>query len=184
MAKRALIITGNLVQDHEYIYPYYRLRGEGFEVITALKDAKACVGILGTTIPSDKDAKIIGYDELSFDYDVLVLPGGAKCLEKLRQEKGVLDFIYAWNEKGKNIASICHGAQMLISAKVVRERKISGYYSIKDDITNAGAEYVDAPFVIDKNIISCPHYKYLGEWMNEALKQLSLQNYDKNDKDF
>ena len=177
MTKKALILTGNLVQDHEYIYPYYRLKVEGFEVTTALKYAKPCLGILGTNIPSDKDAKIIDYNEMrTEDYDLLVIPGGAKCMEKLRQEQVVLDFINKFNLEGKTISSICHGAQLLISAKVVKERKISGYYSIRDDITNAGANYVDAPFVIDKNIISCPHYKYLGEWMNETLKQLSLQN--------
>ena len=96
---------------------------------------------------------------------------------------GFLDFIHKWNLEGKIISSICHGAQLLISAKVVQGRKISGYYSIKDDITNAGAEYIDASFVQDKNIISCPHYKYLGEWMNEALKQFSMQN-DKQGQNF
>lgn len=180
MTKRALIITGRLVQDHEFIYPYYRLKGEGFVIDVALKNKEKTEGVLGTKIPSDDNCNLISYEELGTDYDILVLPGGAKAMEYLRQEKKVLDFINEWNLKGKIIASICHGAQLLISAKVVRERKISGYYSIKDDIINAGAEYVDAPFVVDKNIISSPHYKYLGEWMNEALKQLSLQNDKKN----
>jgi len=179
--KRALILTGNLVQDHEFIYPYYRLKGEGFEVITALKDAKPCLGILGTNIPSDKNAKIIDYKDMRIeDYDLLVIPGGAKCMEKLRQEQIALDFINKWNLEGKIISSICHGAQMLISARIIKDRKISGYYSIKDDITNSGAKYVDAPFVIDKNIISCPHYKYLGEWMNETLRLFDKKNDPEN----
>jgi protease I len=58
----------------------------------------------------------------------------------------------------------------LISAKVVKGRKVSGYYSIKDDIINAGAEYVDAPSVADGNLITCPHYKHLGDWMKETLR--------------
>lgn len=179
--KKALILTGNLVQDHEFIYPYYRLKGEGFEVITALKDAKSCLGILGTNIPSDKDAKIISYEDMSIeDYDLLIIPGGAKCMEKLRQEQTALNFINKWDSEGKIISSICHGAQMLISAKVVRGKKISGYYSIKDDIINSGAKYIDAPFVINENIISCPHYKYLGEWMNETLKLLNKKNEFEN----
>ncbi len=172
---RALIITGDLVQDHEFIYPYYRLKEAGFEVYVATKGAKECLGILGTKIPSDNNCEIIGYEDLGHPddwtyYDLLVLPGGAKCMEKLRQEKRVIDFIREFNNNGNPIASICHGAQLLISAECVKGKLISGYYSIKDDINNAGAEYIDAPYVIDRNIISCPHYKYLGDWMKKVLE--------------
>ncbi len=164
--KKALIITGNLVQDHEFIYPYYRLKGEDFEVDVATKNGEDVVGIIGVKVPATKS-----YEEIQVeDYNLLILPGGAKCMEKLRQEQIVLDFINKWDSEGKIIASICHGAQLLISAKVVKGRKISGYYSVKDDIINAGAEYVDAPFVVDKNIISCPHYKYLEDWMKKTLE--------------
>lgn len=171
--KKALIITGNLVQDHEFIYPYYRLKEAGYEVTVALKDRKECLGILGTKIPCDNKCEIIMYEEMECyypEFDLLIIPGGAKCMEKLRQEQVVLKFIARWDEEGRIIASICHGAQLLISAKVVKDRCISGYYSIKDDIENAGAVYVDEPVVNNGNIISCPHYKYLGEWMKEVLK--------------
>ena len=175
------MLTGNLVQDHEYIYPYYRLKEECFEVTTALKDAKPCVGILGTAIPSDRDAKIISYEDMRVeDYDILVIPGGAKCMEKLRQKQGALNFIKEFNDTGKVISSICHGAQLLISAKITEGRRISGYYSIKDDITNSGAEYIDAPFVTDENLISCPHYKHLGDWMKETLRVFKEKNDTEN----
>ena len=62
MEKKALIITGALVQDHEFIYPYYRLKEAGFKIIVALKDAQKVVGILGTKIPSDDDCEIISYE--------------------------------------------------------------------------------------------------------------------------
>ena len=61
----------------------------------------------------------------------------------------------------------------MISAKIVKGKKISGYYAWKDDITNAGAIFVDEPVVTDKNIITSPHYKYLGEWMGQVLKVLN-----------
>ncbi|MBT4165925.1 peptidase [archaeon] len=184
MTKRALIITGNLVQDHEYIYPYYRLLEEGFEMIVALKDGASCEGILGTKIPSDDRCRVISYEELSNfgdDADIMVLPGGAKAMEKLRQEPIVLNYIRDWDIQGKIIASICHGAQLLISAKIVQGRNISAYYSIKDDVNNAGANYVDAGFVTDRNIVSSPHYKYLGDWMKEVLRLFEVQQ--KNDKE-
>jgi len=173
--KRALIITGQKYQDHEVIYPYYRLLGEGFLVDIAAKEKGELQGILGTKSVATKT-----YDELKVeDYDLLVIPGGVKALEKVRQEQKVLDFISEWNATGKIIASICHGAQLLISSKVAKGKKISGYYSIKDDIINAGAEYVDAPFITDGNIVCSPHYKYLENWMKEALRLFEEQQ--KND---
>jgi UDP-glucose 4-epimerase len=93
-----------------------------------------------------------------------------KALEKLRQEKHVLKLIFEWNKLGKIIASTCHGAQLLISAKVIKDRKVSAYYSIEDDINNAGAYYVNAPFVTDRNLVTSPHYQWMGEWMREAIR--------------
>ena len=103
------------------------------------------------------------------DYNLLIIPGGAKAMEYLRQSSEVLGIIKKINDKKIIIGSICHGAQLLISAQVVSGKKISGYYSVKDDINNAGATYIDAPAVKDTNIISSPHYKYLGEWMKMVL---------------
>ena len=76
-------------------------------------------------------------------------------------------------KKGKIIACICSGAQLLISAKVVNNRKIAGYYSMKDDIINAGAIYTDKPAVIDDNIITTAHYKDMGSWMREVIKKIN-----------
>lgn len=164
--KRALFLTGKLVQDHEFIYPYYRIQEEGFNVTVASEDGKETQGQLGIKIPVNAKIDEINPDE----YDLLIIPGGAKCLEYLRQNKKALQIITEWDKKGKIIAAVCHGSQMLISAKVVKGRKISGYYSIKDDIENAGGIYVDAPFVTDKNIVTSPHYKYLGDWMKEVIR--------------
>ena len=75
------------------------------------------------------------------EYDLLIIPGGVKSLEKLRQEQQVLDFISDWNDRDKTIACICHGGQMLISAKITEGRDVSGYYSIKDDLINSGGNF-------------------------------------------
>jgi protease I len=107
---------------------------------------------------------------------MLVIPGGVKSLEKLRQNQDVIKFITRWNDAGKVIVSTCHGAQLLISARVVSGRKISGYYSLKDDINNAGAVYTNEPFVIDDNIITSPHYDHMGVWMEEAIKLYNDRN--------
>ena len=158
---KALIITGKFVQDSEFIYPYYRMQEAGHKVVVATRDGKETFGVWGTKIPGDIATGNLDVN----DYDLLILPGGARALEYIRQDQNVLDFIHAFNKKGKLIAAICHGSQLLISANVVKGKNISGYYSIKDDINNAGAHFVDKPAVVDGNIITSPHYKYLGEWM-------------------
>ncbi len=171
--KSALILSGNLVQDHEFIYPYYRLLEEKFNLDVSLLGGQPVQGILGTRIPPNKDQNILNIEEVKIsNYNLLIIPGGAKAMEYLRQDKAILNIIKEFNDNNITIGSICHGAQLLISAKVVAGKKISGYYSIEDDINNAGATYSSEPAVQDKNIISSPHYKYLGDWMS-----LILQNF-------
>ena len=168
MQRKALIITGKLVQDHEYIYPYYRLQEEGYEVDVAVRGKETVLASIGVKVVPTKDIPELKVG----DYDVLVLPGGAKAMEYMRQDQDILKFIADFHASGKVIASICHAGQLLISAKLVKGRKISGYYSIKDDIINAGGTYVDAPYVTDDRIVSCPHYKHLGPWMKEVIDQV------------
>jgi protease I len=167
LQKKALIIAGKLIQDHEYIYPYYRLQEEGYEVDVAVRDKETVLASIGVKVIPTKDIPELKVG----DYEVLVLPGGAKAMEYMRQDQDILQFIADFHASGKVIGSICHAAQLLISAKLVKDKRISGYYSIKDDINNAGGTYVDAPYVTDDQIVSCPHYKHLGPWMKEVLAQ-------------
>ena len=176
--KSALILTWSGYQDQEVIYPFYRLKGAGFEtkIVGDKKDQQGRIyGIFGVNMPceillNDFNANHEYYLE---NFNLLVLPGGVKALEKLRQEKQAINFIQKWNSKKKIIASTCHGAQLLISAQIVKNRQITGYYSIEDDIVNAGAEYKNEPFLISQNIVSSPHYDHMGIWMEEVL---SLHN--------
>ena len=171
MKKKAVILSGNLVQDHEFIYPFYRLLEEGFAVDVCLNEGKPVKGILGTDIPPNKNHPVKDINSIkTSDYDFLVIPGGVKALEKVRQNINIIDFISKFHEEKKVIACICSGAQLLISAKVVKNKKISGYYSMKDDIENAGAIYTDLPAVIDGKIVTTAHYKDLGPWMKAALE--------------
>jgi protease I len=166
--KKVLILTWDGYQDQEVIYPYYRLLEENFTIDIAAEKLGWFYGILGTKMEANKTVDSI-IDSTVDEYNYLCLPGGVKALEKLRQQKNVLSFIKKFVESGKVVSSTCHGAQLLISSNVTKGRKISGYYSISDDINNSGATYVDAPFVIDENIITSPHYKYMGPWMKASI---------------
>ena len=170
---KAIIISGNLAQDHEFIYPYYRLLEANFELDVCLLEGAPVKGILGTTLPPNKEQIVKKIDDVKVDdYKILVLPGGVKAMEKVRQEKKIINFISEFDKKKKIIACICSGAQLLISAKVVKNRKIAGYYSMKDDLINAGAIYTDEPAVIDDNIVTTAHYKDMGSWMREVLNKI------------
>jgi protease I len=172
--KKALIITWEKYQDHELIYPYYSLKEHGFDVTLMANQVGKIWGSLGTHMPCDVETKIFEDDNnrkaYLDEYEILVVPGGVKALEKLRQEKGVLEFIRQWNSKNKTIFCICNGAQLLISAKILNGRVMSGYYSIDVDIENAGATYDRSPVVVDENIISCPHYDFMGLWLKTAFE--------------
>jgi protease I len=172
--KNALIITWEKFQDHELIYPYYSLKEHGYNVTLMANKVGKIFGSLGTHMTCDVVTSIFDneYTRKSYinSYDILVVPGGVKALEKLRQEVGVCQFINEWDAKNKTIFSICNGAQLLISSKILRDRTVSGYYSIQVDIENAGATYSRDKVVVDKNIISCPHYDFMGEWLNTAFK--------------
>ena len=84
---KAIIISGSLAQDHEFIYPYYRLLEANFKIDVCMLEGTPVKGFLGTTLPPNKD-QVVKKDDLSIDdYTVLVLPGGVKAMEKVRQEK-------------------------------------------------------------------------------------------------
>ena len=163
---KALIMTGKFATDSEYVYALYRLKEAGYEVDVAVRGKETVFGIIGEKIVPTHDIPKTVYK----GYKLLILPGGAKAMEYMRQDADIISYIAAFHALGKPIGSICHAAQLLISAGLVKGRRISGYYSIKDDITNAGGTFVDAPFVTDGTIVTSPHYKFLGEWMKEVLR--------------
>jgi protease I len=176
MNKKAIIISGEQAQDHEFIYPFYRLLEEKVNLDVCLIGGKPVKGILGTTLPPNKDHLVIDIDEAikkEKTYDLLILPGGVKAMEKIRLNNKLINFITNFNKNNKIIGCICSGVQLLISAKVVRGRSIAGYYSLEDDITNAGAIYTDEPAVVDRNIITTAHYKDMGAWMSAIIKKIN-----------
>jgi protease I len=100
----------------------------------------------------DVDVKLDDADPTN--YDALLLPGGVLNPDKLRQVPAAVEFVRGFFEAGKPVAAICHGPQMLIEADVVRNRKLTSYTSIKRDLMNAGANWVDAPVVTDRGLVT------------------------------
>jgi len=161
---RVLIITGDNFEDLEVFYPFYRLREEGFEVhIASNKDI--ITGKHGYTIKAHKKFKDVNPEE----YDGLVIPGG-RAPEKIRLDQNVLRITKHFFEVNKPVAAICHGPQVLISAGVIRGRKVTCYYGIKDDVIVAGAIWFDKDVVVDGNLVTSRYPDDLPAWMREFIK--------------
>ncbi|MEM4488526.1 MAG: type 1 glutamine amidotransferase domain-containing protein [Desulfurococcaceae archaeon] len=186
--KRVAIIVAQEFEDIELLYPFVRLSEEGAEVIIvpvkrgihprpALHD-KPITGRYGTPIPLQvfregerhlirelKDVKVE-------DIDAIIIPGGFSP-DNLRIVPDVLEFVKKANEQGKVIAAICHGPQVLISAGIIRGRKATGFLAVKDDLINAGAEFVNQPAVKDGNIITARVPDDLPEFCQLIIEAMS-----------
>src|SRR2546421_8395891 len=88
------------------------------------------------------------------DYDALLLPGGVMNPDKLRREQQALDLVKAFFDAGKPVAAICHGPWTLIDAGVVRGRRLTSWPSVRTDLKNAGADWVDEAVVVDQGLVS------------------------------
>jgi protease I len=106
------------------------------------------------------------------DYDALFIPGGYSP-DKLRVDEDAVQFARDFMIRGKPVFAICHAAQLLITADVLRGRKVTGWKSIVQDIENAGAEYIDAEVVVDGNLISSRGPADIPAFIRAALKKLS-----------
>lgn len=148
--KKILAFVDDIYEDLELWYPKLRLEEEGHTVVIAGPVAnRNYSGKHGYPCTSAADIA----DVKSSDFDALLVPGGF-APDKLRRDANVLRLTREFNEQGKVIAFICHAGWILISADILRGRTATSTVGIKDDMTNAGAEWVDEALVIDGNLIS------------------------------
>jgi len=172
---RAVVITAEGFEDEEVMYPVIRLREEGFKVDIATKDAKLVLGRLnfplelivryyGTLV----DAKNLNPNS----YDLVLIPGGFEAPDRMRQVPEILKFVRDMHKQKKIVSAFCHGPWVLISAGIVKGKKIAGYIGIKDDINNSGAIYTDQPAVIDGNIITARHPRDITDLMKAIFLKL------------
>ncbi|MEN3038666.1 MAG: type 1 glutamine amidotransferase domain-containing protein [Candidatus Kryptonium sp.] len=147
--KKVVIFVEDLVEEVELLYPKYRLIEEGAEVKIAGPEVKIFKGKNGYPIKSDVKFEEIQVD----DFDALVIPGGY-APDRVRRNKIAVELTRKFFESGKVVAFICHAGWVPISAGILKNRKVTGFFSIKDDLVNAGAIYVDSEVVVDGNLIS------------------------------
>ena len=164
--RKILILVDEGVEDSEFIYPYYRFQEEGYKVvIAASKAGETYIGKHGVPIKSEVSADDVNVDE----YDALIIPGG-RAPDRMRIDKNMVKIVKEAYDKGKVIAAICHGPQMLIEADILRGKKATCWKSVATDLKNAGATYMDKPVVVDGNIITSRMPADLPTFCHETIK--------------
>jgi protease I len=148
--KRAAVLVEQQYQEMEVWYPLYRLREAGCKVTLVGPEAgQTYPSKLGYPAKSDKSAR----DVSANDFDVIVVPGGF-APDYLRRHESVLRLVGDMAEQGKVVAAICHGPWVLCSTQALKGKRATCFFAIKDDVSNAGARYVDEECVRDGNLIT------------------------------
>ena len=167
--KNIAVIIDDMFEDSEYTEPATSFTKTGHNLIhIGLKKGKIIKGKkYGTEITIDKAIKNSSVD----DYDALLIPGGYSP-DKFRSHDEAVKFVKDFMRSGKPVFSICHGPQLLITADVLKGRKITGWKSIIQDIKNAGAIFIDEEVVEDDNLISSRSPRDLPAFIHTSLKKL------------
>ena len=169
MPKKILALLSDDFEDLELWYPALRLREEKYQVdFAAEKKGAVYHGKYGVPCVSD-----YSFDEINpDDYDGLLVPGGW-APDKLRRFAKVLEIVRKMNADNKAIGQICHAGWVLISANILKSRKVTSTPGIKDDMTNAGAIWVDEESVVDGNIVSGRRPPDLPAYVKDFIKILN-----------
>jgi protease I len=167
--KKVVLLAENNYEDMELWVPYFRLKEEGAEVvIVGTGSSQAYTSKHGYPVQVDKEAKEIDLSQ----YDGVVIPGGY-APDIMRRFPEMVKIVKEAHQKGKVIAAICHAGWMLASAGILKGKKVTGYFAIKDDLINAGANYVDQEVVRDGNLITSRQPADLPAFCREIIEALA-----------
>ncbi|MCD6569624.1 MAG: type 1 glutamine amidotransferase [Deltaproteobacteria bacterium] len=165
---RVAILVEDLYEDMELQYPLYRLQEEGFKVdIVGTERDVEYKGKHGYPTKSGFASNEVKAD----DYDAVVIPGGYSP-DRMRRCPATVEFVRQMDKKKKLIAAICHGPWMMASCCNLRGKKITGFFSIKDDLLNAGADFVDEEVVVCENLITSRTPEDLIAFTKKIIKAL------------
>ena len=147
--KRVAVVLAPNFEDVEATSPIEALQAAGGTITIIGVETGPITGKKGATLEATTTFGDVQPDE----FDMLLIPGGG-APENLRINTEAVDWTRKFFETGKPVGAICHGAQLLISAKVLPGRTLTAVNKIRDDITNAGGQYVDEELVVDGNLIT------------------------------
>jgi protease I len=166
--KKIAALIADMFEDVEFNRPAEAFISAGHMVVAVgLKKGEVVTGKKGMKVTVDAAAG----DVHATDFDALFIPGGYSP-DRLRAHPEPVAFVREFVLSGKPVLGICHAAQLLITAQVIRGRRITGYVSIVQDIRNAGAEFVDKPVVEDENLLFSRDPRDIPAFIAASLKKL------------
>ncbi len=166
--KRVAILAENMYQEMELWVPYYRLKEDGAEVqVVGAGGAKSYTSKYGYPVNVDVQAEQVN----AVEYDAVVIPGGF-APDLMRRSPAMVKLVREAFEHGKVVAAICHAGWMPVSAGILRGKRATSFFSIKDDLVNAGATWVDQEVVVDGNLITSRKPDDLPAFCREIVKAL------------
>ncbi|MFE7244120.1 type 1 glutamine amidotransferase domain-containing protein [Streptomyces sp. NPDC002596] len=167
--RKILVLAADYFEESELLYPVIRLREENADVVVAGVTRDPVKGKSGYgPYPVD-----VAVDEVDAEqFDAVVVPGGF-APDLLRRSSQVLDLVRHFDEAGKPLAIVCHGGWVPVSAGILRDRTLTSVAAIRDDLVNAGADWIDEPVVVDRNLISAQLPRDLGPWMKALITALA-----------
>jgi deglycase len=150
IGKKIAILVDTAYQEMEVWYPFYRFQEAGAHcVFIAAEAGKVYLSKVGYPVTAH-----LSYDAVNADdFDGVVVPGGY-APDRIRRHPKANQFVKDIDAQGKLVASICHGPWVLCSADILRGRRATCFFAIKDDLVNAGARYEDAEVVVDRNLVT------------------------------
>jgi len=167
--KRIAILAENQYQEMELWVPYYRLREEGAEVkVVGAGGATSYASKHGYPVSVDVQAEQIS----AVEFDAVIVPGGY-APDIMRRHEAMVRLVREAAQHGKVVAGICHAGWMLVSADVVRGKEATSFFSIKDDMVNAGARWVDREVVVDGTLITSRKPDDLPAFCREIVKAVA-----------
>jgi protease I len=166
---RIACLLTNDYEDSEFQKPYQALREAGHEVVVIGPEAgKELTGKRGQV----KTRADLGIADASPDgFDALLIPGGYSP-DQLRADKRFVDFTRAFFERERPVFAVCHGPQLLITAGVVKGRRMTAWKTIQDDLRYAGADVVDQEVVVDRSLVTSRQPSDLDAFSREAITKL------------
>jgi protease I len=169
---RILIISTNGFEQAELEAPRDKLKQAGAKVTIASLDGNQIKGWDRTDWgrPADVDMKIA--DAKCADYDALVIPGGVMNPDKLRIDEPTMKLVKDFLVSGKIVAAVCHGPWLLVQADALKGRQATSYKSIRKDVENAGAKWVDEEVVVDNGIITSRNPNDLPAFVKKIIEEV------------